>query len=273
MPQFVAEITDTGGLWELPCEGMRSLKAAWAKYPVLIFPDAVLGYSALQNFARAIGDFGADPYLRSLPDHKHIVEVRRDAKESAPIFGASWHSDWSFQAAPPSGTLLHAKIIPPRGGDTIFADCYRAYETLSTRLKERLENLTASHSAAPSYGKQGLFAKDDSSRSMRIVVSETAEASQSHPIVRTHPESGRRGLFINHVYTISIDGLDLEESQNLLSQLFKHMVQEQLIYRHQWQTNTLVLWDNRCVVHCAQGGYAGHERLMHRITLAGERPS
>ncbi|MDA0824682.1 MAG: TauD/TfdA family dioxygenase [Proteobacteria bacterium] len=272
VPGFVAEIAQIGALCELTDDVVRSLKATWAEYPVLVFPQAELDNRGLLKFARCVGEFGADPYLQPIADDEHIVEVRRGAQESTPIFGASWHSDWSFQVAPPSGTLLHAKIVPSHGGDTIFADCYRAYETLPMTLKVRIENLTASHSAAPSYGKQGLFAKDDHSRSMRIIVSEAAEASQSHPIVRTHPESGRRGLFINHVYTIRVDELDPGESQNLLGQLFKHMTQDDFLYRHQWQTNTLVLWDNRCVVHHAEGGYAGHERLMHRITLAGERP-
>ena len=271
-PGFVAEIAQTGRLDELTDDAVRKLNAAWAEYPVLVFPQAELDHRGLQQFACYLGDFGTDPYLQALPDHQHIVEVRRRAKESTPIFGASWHSDWSFQAAPPSGTLLHAKIVPPCGGDTIFGDCYRAYETLPKTLKARIENLTASHSAAPSYGPQGLFAKDDNSRSMRIVVSETAEAAQSHPIIRTHAASGRRGLFINPVYTIRIDGLEAGESQNILNQLFKHMTKDDFLYRHQWQTDTLVLWDNRCVVHYAQGGYVGYERLMHRITLAGERP-
>ena len=271
-PDFVAEITQ---LPAIPPPGqtfVEDLRSVWAKHPVLVFPEQDLDPAGLLAFARQLGEFGVDPYIKAVPEHEHIVEVRREAAESTPIFGASWHSDWSFQAAPPSGTLLHAKTIPPIGGDTVFADCYRAYETLDRDIKDQLVGLCASHSAAPSYGPDGLFAKDDDTRSMQIVVSADAMQTQIHPIVRTHPESGRKGLFINHVYTTGITGKDPHQSRSLLRMLFKHMTQDAFLYRHQWRADMLVLWDNRCVVHYADGGYEGYQRVMHRVTLAGERP-
>jgi taurine dioxygenase len=270
-PRFVAEVS---GLPEINANPwvIKELKQLWVQYPVLVLPNQHHCIDGFVRFARQFGDFGDDPFIRPVNASKHVVEVRRDAEESTPIFGASWHSDWSFQRAPPSATLLLAKELPPIGGDTIFADCYAAYDALPQEFKASLDGLSASHSAAPSYGPDGLFADDDESRSMQIIVSESARECQSHPIVRTHPESGRRGLFINHVYTLAVDGMDQSASRVLLRKLFAHMTREEFIHRHKWQTNMLVLWDNRCVLHYADGGYEGHQRIMHRVTLAGERP-
>jgi len=271
-PGFVAELSGVRLDQPLPPQTIASLKSTWTEFPVLVVPDQNLDPAALAGFAEQLGDFGEDPYIRAVDGHDHVVEIRRSANETTPIFGASWHSDWSFQAQPPSATLLHAKTIPPTGGDTLFANCTLAYDALSDDLRRRLEGLFAVHSAAPSYGPNGLFAKDDPSRSMRIIVSAEAERTETHPIVRTHPWSGRKSLFINHVYTIAVAGMDAQAGRALLNQLFRHMTREEFVYRHRWQRDMLVLWDNRCVVHYAAGGYAGHERIMHRITLAGERP-
>jgi taurine dioxygenase len=271
-PGFVAEMTGLGLDRRLAGTVADDIAAVWAEHPVVVFPGQPLDHVGLARFARHLGDFGHDPYIRPVPGHEHVIEVRREPGESTPIFGASWHSDWSFQATPPSATLLHAKTVPPIGGDTLFADCYRAYETLSPDIKETLHGLQAVHSAAPAYGPHGLFAKDDASRSMQIVVSADAENAQIHPVVRTHPVSGRRSLFVNHVYTVGIEGMDRRESRSLLKFLFDHMTRDDFTYRHQWRSDMLVLWDNRCVIHYAEGGYAGYPRVMHRTTVAGERP-
>jgi taurine dioxygenase len=139
-------------------------------------------------------------------------------------------------------------------------------------VKTPLAGLRAIHSAAPAYGPSGLFARDDDSRSMDIVISKEAEATESHPIVRTHPHSGRRSLFVNHVYTVAVEGMHRFESRSLLRELFDHMVTDEFTYRHKWRPDMLVLWDNRCVLHYAEGGYEGHRRVMHRTVVAGERP-
>lgn len=272
-PNFVAEVAGLQLNSGLSAPLVDTIKAAWAQYPVLVFPDQPLEPLGLASFSRQLGDFGVDPFVRPIEAHEHVIEVRREAAESTPIFGASWHSDWSFQPAPPSGTLLHAQTIPPLGGDTLFADCYQAYEALSTTLKKTLEGRSAIHSAAPAYGPQGLFAEDDTSRSMQIVVSADAEKTEIHPIIRTHPVSGRKALFINHVYTVDIVGMERIQSRALLKNLFEHMTQDAFVYRHAWRADMLALWDNRCVVHYASGGYDGYQRIMHRTTLAGERPT
>lgn len=269
---FVARIDGVPLQNGLPDPARDALQQLWARFPVLVLPDQPLDHPAYERFARTFGEIGRNPYLRGIETHPDIVEVRREAHETTPIFGASWHSDWSFLTAPPSATLLHGKQIPPVGGDTCFADASAAYAALPEHLRIRIEGRRAIHTAAPSYGPRGLFARDDPSRSMKILVSAEANQTVSHPIVRTHPRTGRKGLFINHVYTVAIEGMEARASRALLDTLFAHMIAPGFVYRHRWRADMLVIWDNRCVLHYADGGYAGHQRLMHRITLAGEQP-
>lgn len=271
-PLFAARVSGVDLSRPLPSATLEAIRAAWRDYPVLCFTGQHLKPASLQAFAAQFGPFGEDPYVAPLPDFPHVIEVKREARETAPIFGSQWHSDWSFQATPPSATLLYGAEIPPVGGDTIFADGYAACAALSPTLRGLLGTLTGVHSAAPSYGPQGLFARDDDTRSMRIIVSADAERTQGHPILRRHAESGRVALYVNHVYTVGIEGMRRDESRALLDFLFRHMTREEFCYRHRWQPGSLLMWDNRCAIHLASGGYEGHRRLMYRSTLAGERP-
>jgi taurine dioxygenase len=251
----------------------EAIRAAWARHGVLVFPDQSLDHNELETFTQGLGEFGVDPFIEPMPDHPHILELRREATEKAANFGAAWHSDWSFQSCPPSGTILHAKVVPPVGGDTLYADGHRAWEALSPAMQSMLEGHRAIHSAAFAYGPRGVLAKEPHERTMKILVSEKAEETETHPLVRSHPVTGRKSLFINPVYTVAIEGLHPEENFVLLKFLYDHMVKEEFVYRHHWAQNMLVLWDNRSTMHFAEGGYDGHLRLMHRTTLAGDRPS
>ena len=251
----------------------EAIGQAWAQHAVLVFPDQILSHAELENFTLGLGDFGIDPFIESMQDHPNVLELRREPNEKAQNFGAAWHSDWSFQACPPSGTILHSKVIPPIGGNTLYADGQRAWQALSDTMKSMLEGLRAIHSAAFAYGPRGVLAKDAHERTMKIVVSEEAERTEIHPLVRTHPITGRKALFVNPVYTVAIEGLNPDENFTLLKFLYDHMVKDEFVYRHQWQENMLVLWDNRSTMHFAEGGYDGHLRLMHRTTLAGDRPA
>jgi taurine dioxygenase len=249
-----------------------AVRGAWARHGVLVFPDQPLDHAALEDFTHSLGEFGVDPFIEAMPDHPHILELRREPDEKATNFGAAWHSDWSFQPAPPSGTILHSKVVPPVGGDTLYADGHRAWEALSGTMQSMLEGLRAIHSAAFAYGPRGVLAKDAHERTMKIVVSEEAEKTETHPLVRAHPMTGRKSLFVNPVYTVAIEGLHPDENFTILKFLYDHMVKEEFVYRHRWQENMLVLWDNRSTMHFADGGYDGHLRVMHRTTLAGDRP-
>mgnify|MGYP001436121470 FL=1 len=249
------------------------LRNLWLENSILIFKNLMLDHNQFERFGLLFGEFGDDPYIESIKNHPNIIEVKREANEKAPPFGGSWHSDWSFQENPPSATLLHSKIIPPIGGETLFLNTQKAYDDLSTSMKNKINSLEVIHSAARPYADDGFYALEkDKDRSMKIKPSKKAKDIFLHPLVRTHPETNRKSLFINPVYTIAIDGLDDDKSKLLLNELFTHMEKETYIYKHLWEPNMLVMWDNRSVNHCAQGGYEGYKRLLHRITLAGERP-
>jgi taurine dioxygenase len=201
-----------------------------------------------------------------------VVEVRREADETTPVFAEAWHSDWSFLDPPPAGTLLYGHVIPPVGGDTLFANQYAAYDALSGAMKSRIANLRGIHSARRGYAPSGMYGERDRGRSMAIRYSESAMATQLHPLVRRHPETGRPVLFVNMGYTIGIEGMAETEATALLMELFTHQCKPEFIYRHQWSTGLLTLWDNRCLLHAATGGYQGHRRLLWRITIGERRP-
>lgn len=269
---FGAKVTGVDLTRPLAPATQDRIKAAWAEHAVLHFPDQPLSLDQLEAFTLQIGPFGVDPFVKPMPGHPNVLELRREANETAKNFGAGWHSDWSFQAQPPAGTILHGEIIPPVGGDTLFADCQRAYDSLSDTMKNMLTPLRAVHSARQAYGESGAFAKEKAQRSMEIVTGKEAEATQSHPLVVTHPVTGRRALFVNPVYTVGIEGMTREEGLAILRFLFDRIVEEGFVYRHKWTANTLLLWDNRSTLHYADGGYDGHLRVMHRTTIAGANP-
>ena len=235
-----------------------------------IFPEQKLSLEQYENFSQCFGPYGKEPFLIPMREHPHIVKVHRKPDEEAAHFGGAWHSDWSFQSAPPSATMLYSEIIPPRGGDTLFANTADAYDDLTNEMKKKIKNMRCIHSAKVPYAKNGVYATEGKKRTMKIHTSDEANKTMSHPLVRTHKETGRKTLFINPVYTIEIEGLTKEYSDSLLFELFIHMAQEKYLYRHKWEPNMLIMWDNRTVMHMAEGGYDGHERLLHRITIAGD---
>jgi taurine dioxygenase len=251
---------------------ISELRELWLTHQILYFPEQPLNHEQLERFTRYFGDHGDDPYVKAVDDHPNILEIRREPDEQVSPFGGSWHSDWSFQAAPPSATILHSKVVPPQGGDTLYADGFRAYEALDPGLAAELEQHTAIHSARRPYSHEGYQRSGGDRRSMTILPSDKAWETQEHPIVRTHPESGRKALWINPVYTIGIQGMTEEEAGALLDELFSHALAPEFVYVHKWSADMLTMWDNRSVQHCAQGGYDGYLRVMHRTTVAGTTP-
>lgn len=248
---------------------IEALRAAWLDHLVLAFPDQELDDDALERVTLAFGPFGEDPFIAPVPGRQHVLAIERRADEATPLFAEVWHSDWSFLEVPPAATLLHGRVIPPVGGDTLFANQYAAYDALDDTMKQRLQGLRGIHSAARGYAKDGLYGEKDIGRSMAIRPSDDAKQSRTHPFVHTHPETGRKCLFVNMGYTTGIEGLPADEAHDLLLAIFRHQAEERFQYRHHWSTNMLVIWDNRCVTHKATGGYDGHARLLHRTTVAG----
>ena len=261
------EVSDFS-LADLTRENISFLRSKWVEYGLIVFPKLPLSHDEFKDFALSFGDFGDDPFISSLPDYPNIAEIKRSANEKATPFGGTWHSDWSFMKKPPSATLLHSKIIPPVGGNTLFANTEKSFAALPEDMKNRLRNLKVIHSAKIPYADDGFYALEKEERSMKILPSKEAKATFSHPMVKIHPETNKECLFINPVYTINIEGLSEDESQQLLWELYEHMIQDKFVYEHVWNEDMLIMWDNRTVMHQATGGYDGYDRLLHRITLA-----
>ena len=246
------------------------IRQAWLAHQVLAFPGQPMSVEDLERFATSIGPFSPDPYFQSIPGHPHVAQVKREADETSSIFADNWHSDWSFLPSPPAATLLYGDVIPPVGGDTLFANQYDAWDALPDAMKARLQDMQGVHSARRGYSRRGRYGEQDAGRSMAIKFDDSALATQLQPVARRHPETGRTALYVSPGYTIGMAGLPDDEAQALLAELFAHLGQERFVYRHRWQQGTLLMWDNRCLVHAATGGYQGHRRLLHRITV-GER--
>ena len=265
------EILDIDLKQELSSKMISDIRTQWVNYGIAIFLDQILTLEEYENFSQYFGPYGNEPFLIPMRDHPHVVKLHRKANEEAVHFGGAWHSDWSFQNQPPAATMLYSEIIPPVGGDTLFANTADAYDDLPDNLKQRIKNLNALHSAKLPYAKDGVYATEGKKRTMKIHTSDEANKMMPHPIVRTHKETGRKTLFINPVYTIEIEGMTKQDSDLLLFELYSHMGNEKYIFRHKWHPNMLIMWDNRTVMHMAEGGYDGHERLLHRITIADNK--
>lgn len=247
---------------------VAAIRGAWLEHHVLAFPDQFLNDDELERFTLYFGGFDEDPFFAPIPGRQHIAAVRREADEQSPLFAENWHADWSFQARPPSGTCLNAVDIPPVGGDTLFANQHMAWEALPDARKAEIGDLIAIHSARMPYAPDGTYGRRDKGRSMDIRPSEAAFATQTHPLIPTHPESSRRGFYSTLGYIIGIDGMDQAEAMPLLLELAQWQGQEQFTYSQKWEPGMLVMWDNRSVLHKATGGYEGYRRELHRTTIA-----
>lgn len=264
-----AQVTGIDLTQPLSAQQVAGIRAAWLQHLVLSFPDQDLSDDDLERFTLNFGPFGDDPFIAPIPGREHIIAVKRMADEATSIFADVWHSDWSFQANPPPGTCLYGITIPPCGGDTLYANQVAALENMPDELRHRLEGKRAIHSAVMGYSPGGILGDADQAagRSMDIRPSDDATATCSHAIIRTHPDTGVQSLFGTVGYIIGIEGMEGEEEAELLTELYNWQTQEQFQYRHQWQAGTLVMWDNRSVLHMATGGYEGHDRLLHRTTI------
>lgn len=249
-------------------EQVAEIRAAWLEHHVLSFPGQNMSNDDLERFTLYFGDFGQDPFFAPIEGREHIAAIRRDADETSPLFAENWHSDWSFQEHPPAGTCLLGITIPPVGGDTLFANQHAALDAMPPDMRAKYEGLTAIHSAMLAYAPDGAYGEKDAGRSMAIRPDETARETQLHPLVREHPETGRPGLFSCMGYIIGFEGMAQEDALPLLQELYVWQSRDEFVYRHKWEPDMLIMWDNRSVLHCATGGYEGHDRLLHRTTIA-----
>jgi taurine dioxygenase len=254
----------------LPDDLVAEIRAHWLEHKVVAFPDQQLTPAQLVGFSEQFGEIGEDPFFGHIDEHPKVAAIQRNADEKTSIFAEIFHSDWSFMPIPPAATALYGITIPPVGGDTLFADQVAACEQMPDDLRERVEGLTAIHSAALGYAPDGAYGEADQKqgRSMKILPSERALEILEHPLVRTHHETGKRALFSSAAYIKGFVGLEKEESDALLMELYAHQSRPEFVYTHRWQAGMLVMWDNRSVLHAATGGYDGYDRLLHRTTIS-----
>ncbi|MDX5362350.1 MAG: TauD/TfdA family dioxygenase [Alphaproteobacteria bacterium] len=246
---------------------VSAIRQAWLQYLVVFFRDQNLDSDAFMAFARAMGEPVEYPFVHGLDGYPEIIQVAKMEHEKV-NFGGVWHTDTAYLEHPPMGTMLVAREIPPYGGDTLYASGYAAYDALSDGMKRMIDGLVAINSSAK--------ADVTKTREDRIKDSGRDEAAKvfeaAHPVVRTHPETGRKALYVNTAHTVRFDGMTEEESAPLLAYLHAHQVRPEFTCRFRWQPGSLAFWDNRCALHNPVNDYHGHRRVMHRITLKGDRP-
>ncbi|MDR3508577.1 MAG: TauD/TfdA family dioxygenase [Caulobacteraceae bacterium] len=215
-------------------------------------------------FARRIAPIVVNRYFPKAERYPEIAKVEKTEAQVTNI-GGGWHTDHSYDAAPAMGSVLLAVETPPSGGDTLFADMYAAYDALSDGLKATLATLKAHHASAHVFGEGSAYAHTD-----RAELSGHKEIPDAiHPVVITHPGSGRKALYVNPAFTTGIVGWTRDESMALLGYLYAHAVKPEFVVRYSWRPGSMAIWDNRCTWHSAMNDYQGHRRLMHRITLDG----
>ena len=249
------------------------IRRAFTENLVLFFRDQHLTPEQHLAFSGLFGRLCRMPYIKHMDEYPDIIAVLKEADErKISTFGNAWHSDFSFLEEPPLGSILYAREVPSHGGDTLFANMYEAYEALSEGMKRMLLGLKAMHSGKP-YGQGGLPKDLKTSRSIGIERNNPeADREVAHPVVRLHPESGRKALFVNAIYTTRFEDMSEAESRPLLDFLFEHVQRPEFACRFRWAEGSLAVWDNRCTLHYAVNDYDGSRRLMHRTTVAGERP-
>ena len=252
---------------ELPEGTIAAIRQALLDHLVIFFRDQELTPARFMAFARRFGEPVTYPFVKGLEDFPEITPILKREEDRA-NFGGLWHSDTVYQQEPPLGTILYGLEIPPYGGDTEFANQYLAYETLSEPLRSFLDGLTAVHIS----GKGRTQKTRDEMMKQGSVGLKGDELTSRHPVVRTHPETGRKALYVNGAHTSHFEGMTEEESQPILEFLYRHQVKSEFTCRFRWEKGSVAFWDNRCTQHNPINDYHGFRRLMHRITLAGEKP-
>ena len=269
-----AEISGVDLSQKLDDETFAEIRRAYDENLVIFFRDQSITPEQHLAFGGRFGEFDIHPFAAGLPGHPEVLPIVKEADDAGANFGGLWHSDVTFYERPPLGSILYAIEAPAYGGDTLFANQYLAYETLSEGLRDMLDGMTAVHSARRIYGTAGSSINKYGSgvKSMTVRTGEDAEAEMEHPVVRYIPETGRRALFVNGSYTIRFKGWTEEESKPLLDYLCAHANRPEFTCRFRWRTGSVAFWDNRCAQHFALNDYHGQRREMHRVTIVGERP-
>ena len=261
-----AEISGVDLASDLPEETVAEIRRAWLDHLVVFFRDQVLGLDEFLGFARRIGNPVEYPFVKGVDGYPEIIVVAKLPDETV-NFGGIWHSDTVYLERPPMASMLIAREVPPVGGDTMFANMYAAYEALSPGMQRLLDGLVAVNSSAMADVSK---TREDRRRDSGDV--DDREFVAEHPVVRTHPETGRKALYVNVAHTQRFVDMTEDESRPLLQFLFDHSIRPEFTCRFQWRVGSLALWDNRCAMHNPTNDYHGHTRILHRITLEGDVP-
>ncbi|MFP6698534.1 MAG: TauD/TfdA family dioxygenase [Alphaproteobacteria bacterium] len=261
-----AEISGVDISEPLPAETIGEIRQALLDHLVIFLRDQQITPEQQIAFVSRFGEPDIYPFVKGLEDYPEIIPVLKLPEETV-NFGGIWHSDTVYQAQPPMGTILYAKELPPVGGDTLFANQYQAYEALSAPLRDFLDGLTAINSAA-----KGSAAATRSDRVSDAGTGRQEVLEAEHPVVRTHPETGRKALYVNTGHTIRFGGMTEAESTPILEFLYQHQIKPEFCCRFVWSPGAIAFWDNRCAQHYPINDYHGHTRLLHRITLKGDKP-
>lgn len=244
----------------------EDIHAAFAKFSVIVLREQNVSPEDHLEFARHFGPINVNRFFKPVDGHPEIATVLKE-KDQKEAVGEGWHTDHSYDQIPAMGSILHAIEMPPYGGDTLFVSMGAAYEALSEPLRRFLDELKAVHSSRHVFGVS--MSDSEAAKSGRLGNAEAATQDARHPVVITHPLSGRRGLFVNPVFTTHIEGLTADESAAILDMLYEHCKQPEFQARVRWQAGDIAMWDNRATWHKAINDYHGFRRLMHRITVDG----
>jgi taurine dioxygenase len=246
---------------------IAAIRRAWLDHCVIFFRDQKLPPGQFLSFAKRFGEVIEYPFIKGLEEFPEIIPVVKLEHEKT-NFGGIWHTDTAYLEKPPMATMLIARETPPHGGDTMFANMYLAYETLSDGMKKLLDGLIGINSSAKADVTK---TREDRVRDSKRTDAKTEYVGE-HPIVRTHPETGRKALYANFAHTQRIKGMTEEESAPILNFLFQHQIKPEFTCRFGWRPGSIAFWDNRCALHNPVNDYHGFRRVMHRVTLAGDQP-
>ncbi len=235
---------------------------AWMRHQVLFFRDQAIGPEQHKTFARQFGELHVHPVLSSRREEGHPEIVVLESDADRPFVAESWHSDVTFERKPPLGSVLRGAIIPEWGGDTMWSSMYAAYEALSTAMQRLLSELRAVHDG----GAFQALATEHQRREL------ARDERTTHPVIRTHPVTGRKSIFVNATFTKKIAGMRSKESAPLLAFLFEHVGSPEFTCRFRWRSNSIAMWDNRCTQHRVISDNLHAHRRMERVTICGDEP-
>lgn len=247
----------------------EEVRAAFLDRLVLFFPNQQLSPTEMAAAGARFGELAYYPFIEGLPEEPYVIPLIKEADERK-NFGEGWHSDTTYTERPPMATCLYSVEVPEIGGDTMFANMYLAYETLSDGMKSLLEPLSAVNSAAAR--KDGGRASGNSYKSVKLI-NRDQDLEGIHPVVRTHPDTGKKALYVNALHTTQFVGWTKAESKPVLDYLYQHKCRPEFTCRYSWSPNTFAIWDNRAAQHFALNDYHGQRREMRRLSIAGDVPA